>query len=98
MQTSLKNTEVVHKGVKWLGDNCDYQSQEGKKRFRFHNESFHGGVTSVIKKTLEKSDSKFHKSEAHKGKRYSCYLCDYKVISKQSLKAHKEAVHEGVEY
>ena len=69
-----------------------------KKRFRFHNESFHGGVTSVIKKPLEKSDSKFHKSEAHKGKRYSCYQCDYKVISKQSLKAHKEAVHEGVEY
>ena len=49
-------------------------------------------------KNKEKSDFKFHKLEAHEGKRYSCYQCDYEVTSKRSLKAHIEAVHEGVEY
>ena len=49
----------------------------------FHSESFYGGVTKL---------------EAHESTRYFCYQCDYEVTSKQSLKAHEEAVHQGVEY
>ena len=30
-------------------------------------------------------------------KDYSCQLWGYEVTSKESFKAHKEAVHEGVE-
>ena len=32
--------------------------------------------------------------EANEGTRYSCYHCNYKVRSKQSLNPHNEAVHE----
>ena len=35
-------------------------------------------VTSVIKK-LRKTAFKFQNLEAHKGRRYSCYQCDYEV-------------------
>ena len=52
----------------------------------------------MIKKIKDKADFKFHKLETNEGKRYSCYQCEYEVTSKQSLKTHNEADHEGDEY
>ena len=34
----------------------------------------------------------------HEGKQDAYYQCDQQVITKTSLKPHKELVHEGVKY